>query len=113
MATTATAIMIEEMKKTLRIFAINMGNRFNELSMKVTKLDLRLSNIERQCCPELRAAIAKDLEQETMHVMEDAGCAFLKRKQEASTTITPPPRHGHCGEQAVHHGSAIHRTNAE
>lgn len=101
MATTATAIMIEEMKKTLRIFAINMGNRFNELS------------IERQCCPELRAAIAKDLEQETMHVMEDAGCAFLKRKQEASTTITPPPRHGHCGEQAVHHGSAIHRTNAE
>ncbi|CAD6253282.1 unnamed protein product [Miscanthus lutarioriparius] len=52
--------------------------RFDELSMKPTKLDLRLTDIERQRCPELQENTTAELEKDTMRVMEDAGHAFLK-----------------------------------
>ena len=79
MATSPT-IMIKEMKKMMGIFSVNMSNSFNELNMKLIKLDLHLADIERQCCPKAREAIAEELEEETKCIMEDVGHAFLKRK---------------------------------
>jgi biotin-(acetyl-CoA carboxylase) ligase len=91
----------------LSIFSINMGNPFNELSTKLTKFDLHLADIECQRCLELPKAIAKELEKETKRVMENAGRAFLKRKQEASATITSPDLVAQHGKQVVHHSYPI------
>jgi hypothetical protein len=87
MASTTT-IVIAEIKRMLSNFSVNMGNPFDELSTKLTKFDLHLTDIECQHCLKLHEAIAKELEKETKRIMEDASRTFLKRKQEA-----PPPSH--------------------
>jgi len=102
-----TATVIAEMKRMPSIFFVNMGNPFDELSTKLTKLDLHLANIECQCCPELREATSEELEKETKRIMEDAGRAFLKRKQEAPATIMSPDLFVHNGKQVVHHSYPI------
>ena len=71
----------------LSIFLGNISNPFNEHNTKVTKLDLRLTNIDSGAMPELHEALVEELEKETKQIMEDADHAFLKRKQEAPTTI--------------------------
>jgi hypothetical protein len=48
-----TTIVISEMKRMLSIIYVNMGNCFDERSTRVTKLDLRLAEIECQRCLEL------------------------------------------------------------
>lgn len=102
-----TSTMITKMKRMLSIFFVNMGNPFDELSTKLTKFDLHLADIECQRCLELREAIAKELEKDTKHVMEDAGRAFLKRKQEGPATIMSPNLVAHHGKQVVHHSYPI------
>ena len=63
MATSTTAIT-KEMKKMMSIFSINKRNSFDKINMH--------------------------LKEGTKRIMEDAGRTFLKRKQEALTTTTPP-----------------------
>ena len=68
---TSTTDITEEMKKMMSIFSINKSNCFNEISMHLTKLDIRLVDIERQCCPNAHEAIARELKEDTKRVMED------------------------------------------
>ena len=86
---TSTTIVIAGMKKMMDIFSINMSNRFDELNMKLIKLDLHLTDIERQRCPKAHESTTEELEEETKRIMEDIGHAFLKRK---SKRPRPSPR---------------------
>jgi hypothetical protein len=110
---TSTATITEEMKKMMSIFSVNKSNYFNEINMHLTKLDIRLIDIECQCCPNAHEATTKELKEDTKRVMEDVGHAFLKSKQEAPTTTTPPELVDVVAKQLVHHSFPIYRATEE
>jgi hypothetical protein len=84
----ATSTMIAETNKMMRIFSVNMSNRFDEINANFTMLNACLANIECQCCPKAHETIAKELEEEL-----SASWRMLDSCSSGGSKRRPPPPH--------------------